>query len=172
MLKVLCQYLYYRLSYSLNKESRPIVIMPNHQKSTKVPRVILDVLDVMGRPQGSYAKVSCKYISYWLRYLLNKVIMPTNSKLTKILHVMDRPQGSYADSFVSILFFTLREIIWKFGVNIFIWSVSRMGFKKGGDLEDVEGSWHKTLRTGSSKTLCMYLLDPKDHILKDLCHYL
>ena len=107
MLKALCQYLYFRLSYSLNKESRPIVIIPNHQKPTKVPRVILHVLDVMGRPQGSYAKVSCKYISYWLRYLLNKenrpkVIMPTNSKLTKILHVMDRPQGSYAKSFVSI----------------------------------------------------------------------
>ena len=88
--------------------------MPNHQKSTKVPRVILDVLDVMGRPQGSYAKVSCKYISYWLRYLLNKenrpkVIMPTNSKLTKILHVVGRPQGSYAESFVSI-YLLLAEI--------------------------------------------------------------
>ena len=54
MLKVLCQYLYYWLRYRLNKENRPIVIMPTHPKLTQVPRVIHDILDVVGRPQGSY----------------------------------------------------------------------------------------------------------------------
>ena len=56
MLKVLCQYLYYWLRYRLNKENRPIVIMPTHPKLTQVPRVIHDILDVLGRPQGSYAE--------------------------------------------------------------------------------------------------------------------
>ena len=54
ILKVSCQYLYYWLRYRLNKENRPIVIMPTHPKLTLVPRVINDVLDVVGRPQGSY----------------------------------------------------------------------------------------------------------------------
>ena len=54
ILKVLCQYLYYWLRYRLNKENRPIVIMPTHPKLTQVPGVIHDVLDVLGRPQGLY----------------------------------------------------------------------------------------------------------------------
>ena len=56
MLKVSCQYLYYWLRYRLNKENRPLVIMPTHPKLTQVPRVIPNVLDVVGRPQESYAE--------------------------------------------------------------------------------------------------------------------
>ena len=44
------------LRYRLIKENRPLVIMPTHPKLTQVPRVIHDVLDVLGRPQGSYAE--------------------------------------------------------------------------------------------------------------------
>ena len=39
-----------------NKENGPIVIMPTHPKLTQVPRVIHDILDVLCRPQGSYAE--------------------------------------------------------------------------------------------------------------------
>ena len=56
ILKVLCKYIYYWLRYRQNKENRPIVIMPTHPKLTQVPRVIHDILDVVGRPQGSYAE--------------------------------------------------------------------------------------------------------------------
>ena len=56
ILKVLCQYLYYWLRYRLNEENRPIVIMLTHPKLTQVPRDIHDVLDVLCRPQGSYAE--------------------------------------------------------------------------------------------------------------------
>ena len=49
MLKVLFQYLFHLLRCTLNKENRPIVIMP-----TQVTRVIHDILDLVGRPQGSY----------------------------------------------------------------------------------------------------------------------
>ena len=56
ILKVLCQYLYYWLRYRLNKENRPLVIMPTHPKLTQVPRVRHVFLDVVGRPQGSYAE--------------------------------------------------------------------------------------------------------------------
>ena len=56
MLKVLCQYIHYWLRYRVNQEKRPIVIRPTHPKLTQVPRVIHDILDVVGRPQGSYAE--------------------------------------------------------------------------------------------------------------------
>ena len=46
------------------------------------------------------------------------------------------------------------------------------GGEEGGYLEDIEGSWPETWRTGSSMTLWMYLVDPEDHIMKVLCHYL
>ena len=54
--KVLCQYLYHWLRYRLNKENTPIVIMPTHPKLTQVPWVIHDILELVGRPQGSYAE--------------------------------------------------------------------------------------------------------------------
>ena len=54
MLKDMCQYLYYLLRYRLNKENRPLVIMATHPKLTQEARVISDVLDVLGGPQGSY----------------------------------------------------------------------------------------------------------------------
>ena len=56
MLKVLCQYLYFWLRYRLNKDNRPKVIMPTHPKLTQVPRVINDILVLVGRPQGSYGE--------------------------------------------------------------------------------------------------------------------
>ena len=42
---------------------------------------------------------------------------------------------------------TLRKIPWKFCVDIFIRSVSRMGGPSWGYLEDVDGSWQETWRT-------------------------
>ena len=47
-------HLYYWLRYRVNKENRPIVIMATHPKLTQATRVIHDVLDVVGRPKGSY----------------------------------------------------------------------------------------------------------------------
>ena len=114
MLKVLCQYLYYWLRYMLNKENRPIVIMPTHQKLTQVPRVIHDIFDVVGRPQRSYPE-SYMSISLLLAEIqteqrkIDLVIMPMHPKLTQVprvindvLDVVIRPQGSYPESFVSI----------------------------------------------------------------------
>ena len=45
---------------------------------------------------------------------------------------------------------TPRKILWKFCVDIFIKSVSRMGGPLWGYLEDVEGSWQENWRTSSS----------------------
>ena len=56
ILKVSSQYLYYWLRYRQNKENRHIVIMPTHPKLTQVPIAINDILDIVGRPQGSYAE--------------------------------------------------------------------------------------------------------------------
>ena len=63
-------------------------------------------------------------------------------------------------------YFTPRKIPWKFHVDIIIRNVSGRGCQEGGDLEDIEGSWPEIWRTGSSMTLWMYLVDPRDHILK------
>ena len=57
MIKVFCQYLYYWLRYRVNIENRPIVIMSTRSKLTQVPRVILNLFDVLGRPHGSYAEI-------------------------------------------------------------------------------------------------------------------
>ena len=46
----LCQYLYYWLKYRLNKENRPIVIMPTSPELTQLKRVTHDIPDVAGRP--------------------------------------------------------------------------------------------------------------------------
>ena len=52
----LLDHLYYWLRYRVNKENIPIVIRSTHPKLTEVPRVIHDISDVVGRPQGSYAE--------------------------------------------------------------------------------------------------------------------
>ena len=88
--------------------------MPNHPKLTQVPRVIHDILDIVGRPQGSYAE-SFVSISLLLAEIKAKqknrpiVIMATQSKLNQVprvildvLDIVSRPQGSYTESFVSI----------------------------------------------------------------------
>ena len=39
-----------------NQENRPKVIMPTHLKLTQVPKIINNVLNVLGKPPGSYAE--------------------------------------------------------------------------------------------------------------------
>ena len=46
------------------------------------------------------------------------------------------------------------------------WKYVRKGGSRRGDLEDIEGSWQETWRTGSSLMSWMTFFDPKDHILK------
>ena len=118
MLKLSCQYLYDWLRYRLNKEDRPIAIMPTHTELTQVPMMFLMYwVD----PKDHILKVLCRYIYYWLRYRLNKekrpiVIIPTRPKLTQVTRVIHevldavgRPQGSFAESFVSIVLFYPNE---------------------------------------------------------------
>ena len=95
--------------------------MPTHPTLTQVPRVIHDVPDVLGRPQGSYPEVLCQYLYYWLRNRLNKeirliVIMPTHPKLTQVpmvihnhLDILGSHKGSYTEQFMSI-YLLLAEI--------------------------------------------------------------
>ena len=61
---------------------------------------------------------------------------------------------------------TQRKITWKFHVDIFIRSISRMKGPSWGYLEVIESSWHETWRTRSSMIPWMYFVDPQDHILK------
>ena len=68
--------------------------------------------------------------------------------------------------------FTPRKIPWKFRVDISIRSVSRRGDQEGGYLEDVEGSWPETWKTGSYLTSWMMFFYPKEYTLKILSWYL
>ena len=68
-------------------------------------------------------------------------------------------------------FFTLRKVHWKFHVDILIRSVSGRGVKKGGYLEDIEGSWLETWRTGSFLTSWMMFFYPMEDTLKISCWY-
>ena len=89
------------------------------------------------------------------------------------LRVPDRRHGGHGYSWChELCFFTLRKIPWKFCVDISIRSPSGREGQEGGYLEDVEGSWSETWKTESSLATWMTLVDPKDHILKVLCHYL
>ena len=56
-----------------------------------------------------------------------------------------------------------RNIPWKFCVYIFIRSVSRMGGPPWRYLEDVEGSWPETWRTGSSSR--SWIISWKFHVI-------
>ena len=55
---------------------------------------------------------------------------------------------------------------------ISLWEVcqERVG-QEGGDLEDIQGSWRETWRTGSSLMSWMMFFYPKEYILKKLCWY-
>ena len=61
-----------------------------------------------------------------------------------------------------MVFFTPRKIPWKFCIDIPIRSVSG-GESRRVQMEDVEGSWRETWKTGSSLMTWMTLGDPKDH---------
>ena len=65
--------------------------------------------------------------------------------------------------------FTPRKIPVKFHVDIFIRSLSIMVGPSWGYLEDIDGSWQKNLRTGSSLMSWMTLFDPKKDTLIVSC---
>ena len=68
--------------------------------------------------------------------------------------------------------FTLRNIPWKFRVDISMGSVSGRRGQEGGYLEDVDGSWLETWMTGSFLTSSMMFFYPKEGTLKISCWYL
>ena len=43
------------ISHKQREEKKPLVFIPTHSKLTQVPKVINNILHVVGRPQGSYA---------------------------------------------------------------------------------------------------------------------
>ena len=91
----------------------------------------------------------------------------------RTLRVPDRRHGGQGHSWChGWCFFTLRKIPWKFHVDIFIRSVSRMGGPSWGYLEDIEGSWTETWRTWSSLMSWMILFYPQEDTLKVSCWYL
>ena len=70
------------------------------------------------------------------------------------------------------LMYTSRKIPWKFHADISIRSVSERGGQEGRYLENIEGSWPETWRTGSFLKLWMMFFYLKEDTLKILCWYL
>jgi hypothetical protein len=132
-------------------------------------RVILCIMDVLGRPQGSYPKI-------FVLISLFEVFQEWESKKGGNWRTFRFPdwrlegQGHHWCQVWSCL--TLRKRPWKFCIDIFIRSVSGMGGQEWGYLEDVEGSWLETWRTGSSIMLWMIYFDPKEDTLHLMCWYL
>ena len=95
-------------------------------------------------------------VKFSLWYLYRKCVKKVGSGMQLlggflILDVIDYlvwPYGRYPEHFV-----TIHVII-------------ELGGQEEGNLEDIEGSWLETWRTGSSLMSWMPLFDPKDHILK------
>ena len=69
-------------------------------------------------------------------------------------------------------YFTPRKIPRTICGDTFVGSRLRIRFQEGQFLEDVEGSWQGTWRTGSSLASGMTFVDPKVHVLKVLGLYL
>ena len=132
-------------------------------------RVIIDVMDALVWPQGRYPE------SFWLLSLLEvcQEWGVLNECTWRTLRVPDRRLGGQGHPWLhGRPCLAPRKILWKFHVNIFIGSVSRIGSPSWGYLEDIEGSWQVAWRTRPSLTTWMYLVDSKHHILKVLCQYL
>ena len=110
-------------------------------------RVILDIMDDHGRPQGRYPEI-------FILIPLLEVCQEGGVKKVgtwRTFRVPDlRLRGQAHPWCHRWSCLTLRKIPWKFCVDIFIRSVSRMEGQKGGYLEDVEGSCLETWRRGSS----------------------
>ena len=62
---------------------------------------------------------------------------------------------------------TLKVLFW-----YLYWKYVRKGGSRRGDLEDIEGSWQETWRTGSSMMSWMMFFYPKEDTLKFFCWYL
>ena len=72
-----------------------------------------------------------------------------------VMEVLGRTHESYPESFMMV---SLLKVCQEWMGGPLCWY-----------LEDIEGYLQETWRTGSSLTSWMYLVDPKDHILNDLC---
>ena len=129
-------------------------------------RVLLDIMDVLGKLQESYPE-SFVMISLLEVCQEGGVLYVGTWRLLRVPN--RRLWGQEHPWCHGCTWQTPRIISWKFHVDIFIRSVSRMGGPLCRYLEDVESSWQETWRTESSLTSGMYLVDPKDHILTDLC---
>ena len=84
------------------------------------------------------------------------------------------PQGRYPESFMLLslleVFFTMTVFVLTPLLEVFLeWKVKTQDCWY---VEDVEGSWQETWRTGSYLMTGITSVEPKYHILKVLCHYL
>ena len=132
-------------------------------------RVILDVMDDLVRPQVRYPE------SFMLISLLEvcQEWGVLHGGTWRTLRVPDRRiEGQDNPWCHGWSCWTLRKIPWKFHVDKFIRSVSRMGGQEWGYLEEVEGSWPETWRIESSLMSWMTLFEPNEDTLKVLCWYI
>ena len=126
--------------------------------------VIPDIMNDVFLPQGRYPE---NFVL--ISQLEGQEGGSRRGRTWRTLRVPDRRHGGLGHSWHhEWCLFSPRKIPRKFYVDISIGSVSGRGGQEGGYLEDVEGSWPETWRTGSSLTTWMTLGDPKDLILKVL----
>ena len=119
-------------------------------------RVILNVMDDLVWPKGRYPE------SFMLISLLEKCqeLGDLHWGTWRMLRVPDRRLGGQGHPWCrGWPCLTQRKIPRKFHGYIFIRRLSGIGGQEWWYLEDIEVSWQKTLRTGSSLMLWMILFD-------------
>ena len=168
-LKVLCWYLYYKC---VKKGGSFMIILGGRWgllTGDFEDRFILDVMNDHVWPKGRYPE-SFVSISSLKVYQEGGLLY---SGTWRKLRIPDSRLGGQSHPWChGWPCLTPMKIPWKFYVDIVTRRVSRMGGPSWGYLEDVEGSWLETWRTGTSLMSWMTLVDPKDPILKVSCHYL
>jgi len=91
----------------------------------------------------------------------------------RMLRVPDWILGGWGHSWHhGLSWYVILDLCAKFQLFSLIRSVSRTPRPRSPYLEDIEGSWPGTWRTGSSLTSWSNMWDPQELTLKDLCQYL
>ena len=132
-------------------------------------RIIFDVMDYLVWLQGRYPE---SFVSISSLEVCQECGVLHGSAWRRLM-VLERIIGWQGNLWCHGLpCLTSRKIPWKFSVNIFIRSVSRMGDSSWGYLEDNDGSWEETWRSKSSMMSWVTMFDPKEDTLKVLFWYL
>ena len=124
-----------------------------------------------GLPCLTSRKIPWKfYVDIFIRSVSRREVLLGGTWKTKGSWLDTWRTGSSVMS--SMILFYPKEDALKVSCSYLYWKCVKNGGPLWGYLEDVEGSWPETWRTGSSLISWMTLFDPKEDTVKVSCWYL